>query len=114
MVMKRGTMVMKYGSFEVKPLEQLSIIQTKRDKQLVKCHTDLNNSLTCAVCGKEAINFEVIIKTRAIITADGEIEEIKDGKVMLIKPIKCSYCNGVTFIETFTTNNEDLYGQQIH
>ena len=97
----------------VKPLEQFSIIQTKKDKRLVKCHTDLDNSLTCAACGKETINFEVIIKTTAVITADGEIEEIGNGNIMLIKPIKCSHCGGVSFIETFTVN-EDLYGQQIY
>lgn len=106
-------MIVKYGNFKVKPLEQFSIVQTKRDKQLVKCHTDLNNGLTCAVCGKEAINFEVIIKTTATIEADGTVGELEDGNIMLIRPIKCPHCDSLNFIETFTVN-EDLYGQRIN
>ena len=104
-------MVTRYGNFKIKQLEHFSIIQTKKDEQLVKSHININNNLTCAVCGREAINFEVIIKTTAVISGDKEIEEIGDSNIMLIRPIRCSFCNSSNFIETFTVN-EDLYEQQ--
>lgn len=119
-------MVSEYEDFKVKPFKNLSIIQTKQDRQLTKSHIETDSHLRCAVCGNTAINFEVIIKTTAIITAKGEIERIDDSDVMLTKPLECPCCNSCSFTkivinkdaspknEDFYAENEDFYGQRVY
>lgn len=105
-------MASEYNNFKAKPLERLSIVQTEEDRNLSKAHLSTDGYLICANCGFESIDFEVIIKTTATIAAGGEIEEIKDNNVMLIKPSKCPFCHQANFIEVSLLNH-DLYGQQI-
>lgn len=106
-------MASEYNNFKAKPLEGFSIVQTKKDRSLLKAHLSTDGYLICANCGSESIDFEVIIKTTATIAAGGKIEEIKDNNVMLIRPSRCSFCRQTNFIEV-SLSNHDLYGQQIY
>lgn len=102
--------------YKVKPFEKFSVIQTEKDRELIDSHVRANNSLSCAECGCESIVFEVMVRTTAIIRPDGEIEEIDDNDVFLLKPVRCSHCSSSDFVKIFTessTENEDFYGQRV-
>lgn len=106
--------------YKVKPLEKFSIVQTEEDRRLVESHIKTNNSLSCAECGSESIVFEVIVKTTATIRPNGEVEEIDDNDVLLIKPVSCAHCHASNFMKIFTApstkkfaENKDFYGQRV-
>lgn len=106
-------MVIKYKNLKVEPFKQFAIIQTKEDNESVKHYTNVNGNLVCAICGKEAENFEAIIRATIVVGPDGEVKKVKANDIMLIKPTKCSKCDNFEFIKTFTAN-EDSYGQRIN
>ena len=106
-------MTSEYKELKTELFEKLIIIQDKKDRELIETHLSNNNTLSCSVCGNDSIDFEVIIKATATISGDKEIEAIKNGTVMVIKPSECPNCKNNDFIELFSSN-KDLYNQQIY